>query len=46
MVGTEGFTVVDGTVDIEEQQKRVRQKVMEVLPQAMRKKISAGSLDQ
>jgi len=46
MVGTEGFTVVDGTVDIEEQQRRVRQKVMGVLPQAIRKKISAGSLDQ
>ena len=46
MVGPEGFTVVDGTVDIEEQQRAVRQKVMEVLPQTMRKKISAGVLDQ
>ncbi len=46
MVGPEGFTAVDGTVDIEEQQRAVRQKVMEVLPQTMRKKISAGVLDQ
>lgn len=46
MVGPEGFTVVDGTVGIEEQQRRVRQKVMELLPQAMRKKISAGAQDQ
>jgi dTMP kinase len=32
MVETEGFTVIDGTADIEEQQKQVRQKVMEMLP--------------
>lgn len=32
MVETEGFTVIDGTTDIEEQQKRVRQKVMEMPP--------------
>jgi dTMP kinase len=32
MVETEGFTVIDGTTDIEEQQKRVRQKMMEMLP--------------
>jgi dTMP kinase len=32
MVEIEGFTVIDGTADIEEQQKQVRQKVMEMLP--------------
>jgi dTMP kinase len=32
IIETEGFTVIDGTTDIEEQQKRVRQKVMEMLP--------------
>ncbi len=32
MIETEGFTVIDGTTDIEEQQKRVRQKVMEMRP--------------
>ena len=37
MVITEGFTIVDGTADIEEQQKNVRQKVMELLPQQMPK---------
>ncbi len=37
MVITEGFTVVDGTADIEEQQKNVRQKVMELLPRQMPK---------
>ncbi len=46
MVRPEGFTVVDGTVDIEEQQRSVRQKMLEVLPQALRKKISVGALDQ
>jgi dTMP kinase len=43
MVQQEGFTVIDGTVDIEEQQKRVRQKVMEILPEKMRKSISVGA---
>jgi len=32
MIDTEGFTVIDGTADIEEQQKDVRKKVMELLP--------------
>jgi len=35
MTNTEGFAVIDGTSDIEEQQERVRQKVVEVLPQKM-----------
>lgn len=35
MVAVEGFTVIDGTADIEEQQKHVRQKVMELLPRRM-----------
>lgn len=41
MVESEAFTVVDGTVDIEEQQKHVRQKVLEILPQNMRNSIPA-----
>jgi hypothetical protein len=44
MVGPEGFTLVDGTVDIEEQQRNVRQKVIEVL--RLRKNISPGVLNQ
>ena len=32
MVGPEGFSVVDGTADIEEQQKAVRETLMKVLP--------------
>jgi dTMP kinase len=44
MVGPEGFTIVDGTVDIEEQQRHVRQKVIEVL--RLRKNVSAGALNQ
>jgi dTMP kinase len=35
MVNSEGFTVIDGTEDIEDQQKHVRQKVIEVLPSQM-----------
>jgi hypothetical protein len=33
MADTEGFTVIDGTIDIEEQQRQVREKVSEMLPQ-------------
>jgi dTMP kinase len=40
MVETEGLTVVDGTKDIEEQQERMRQKVMEILPQRMLKNVA------
>jgi dTMP kinase len=40
MVETEGLTVIDGTKDIEEQQERMRQKVMEILPQRMLKNVS------
>jgi dTMP kinase len=32
MIDMEGFTVIDGTADIEEQQKDVRKRVMEMLP--------------
>lgn len=32
MIGPDGFTVIDATQDIEEQQSRVREKVMQVLP--------------
>ena len=48
MVDTEGFTVIDGTTDIEEQQKRVRQKVMEMLPgqQMPRNAVAEGVLKQ
>jgi dTMP kinase len=48
MVETEGFTVIDGTTDIEEQQKRVRQKVMEMLPrqQMPRNAVAEGVLKQ
>jgi dTMP kinase len=48
MIETEGFTVIDGTADIEEQQKRVRQKVMEMLPrqQMPRNAAAEGVLKQ
>lgn len=48
MVETEGFTVIDGTTDIEEQQKRVREKVMEMLPgqQMPRNAVAEGVLKQ
>ena len=31
MIGSEGFTVIDGRADIEEQQRLVRQKIIEIL---------------
>jgi dTMP kinase len=37
----EGFTVVDGTLNIEEQQTYVRQQVMKILPQEFRSKLTA-----
>jgi dTMP kinase len=48
IIETEGFTVIDGTTDIEEQQKRVRQKVMEMLPgqQMPRNAVAEGVLKQ
>jgi dTMP kinase len=48
MIETEGFAVIDGTTDIEEQQKRVRQKVMEMLPgqQMPRNAVAEGVLKQ
>ena len=42
MVEPEGFTVVDGTTDIEEQQKKVREKIMEILPRQQFARIRAG----
>jgi dTMP kinase len=32
MAQTEDFTIIDGTADIEEQQKHVREKIMKILP--------------
>src|SRR5918911_493591 len=32
MASTEGFTVIDGGADIEEQQRQIREKVVEILP--------------
>lgn len=48
IIETEGFTVIDGTTDIEEQQKRVRQKVMEMLPrqQMPQNTVAEGVLKQ
>ncbi len=40
MIEKEGLTVIDGTNDIEEQQERMRQKVMELLPQRMLKNVT------
>ncbi len=34
MISSEGFAVIDGTTDIEEQQRQVRQKVLETLPKS------------
>lgn len=35
MIGPENFAVIDGTTDIEEQQRQVRQKVLDTLPKQM-----------
>jgi len=40
MIEKEGLTVIDGTNDIEEQQERMRQKVIELLPQRMLKNVT------
>jgi dTMP kinase len=45
MVSTEGFEVIDGTDDIEVQQKHVREKLMKILPQRMTK-AAAGALNK
>lgn len=42
MASKEGFTIIDGTADIEEQQKDVRQKMMEVFPHQMIKNNQKG----
>ncbi|HLG37030.1 MAG TPA: dTMP kinase [Nitrososphaera sp.] len=42
MVEPEGFTVVDGTTDIEEQQKEVRERIMKILPRQQLARIRAG----
>jgi dTMP kinase len=42
MIGSEGFTVIDGKADIEEQQQLVRQKIIEILqpqPKTIRRHI-------
>lgn len=39
MIGPENFAVIDGTVDIEEQQRNVRQKVLDTLPKSMFKNL-------
>ncbi len=39
MIGPENFAVIDGTTDIEEQQRQVRQKVLETLPKSMFKNL-------
>ena len=41
MIGHDGFTVIDGTQDIEEQQVQVRDKVMQMLPKQALSKINA-----
>ena len=41
MIGPENFVVVDGTTDIEEQQKAVRQKVTEVFSRMPKRKAQA-----
>ncbi|HEX9677815.1 dTMP kinase [Nitrososphaera sp.] len=35
MIGPENFAVIDGTVNIEEQQRQLRQKVLETIPRQM-----------
>ena len=40
MIEKEGLTVIDGTNDIEEEQERMRQKVMELLPERMLKNVT------
>jgi dTMP kinase len=42
MVEPEGFTVIDGTADIEEQQKEVREKIKEILPRSVVSRIKSG----
>ena len=42
MVEPERFTVIDGTADIEEQQKEVREKIMQILPRQQVARIKAG----
>ncbi|HWY35379.1 MAG TPA: dTMP kinase [Nitrosopumilaceae archaeon] len=38
MADSEGFTVIDGTLNIEEQQKLVREKISAILPKTLHKK--------
>jgi dTMP kinase len=42
MVEPEGFTVIDGTADIVEQQKEVREKIMGILPRQQVARIKSG----
>jgi dTMP kinase len=43
MIGPENFAVIDGTADIEEQQRQVRQKVLDTLPRSMFKNLKEVS---
>jgi dTMP kinase len=40
MAQEEGFTIIDGTADIEEQQKQVRDKMMKLLPRGVTRTIA------
>ena len=46
MVESEGFTTIDGTADIEAQQKEVREKIMQILPRQVLARIRSGGRSQ
>ena len=46
MVESEGFTTIDGTADIEAQQKEVREKIMQILPRQVLTRIRSGGRSQ
>lgn len=45
MIGHDGFTVIDATQDIEDQQVRVRENVLQVLPKPMIKMLGPSPLE-
>lgn len=45
MIGHDGFTVIDATQDIEDQQVRVRENVMQVLPKQALKMLGSSPLE-
>ena len=45
MIGHDGFTVIDATQDIEDQQVRVRENVMQILPKLALKKLGPSPLE-